>query len=275
MDKFKRIFPKNLKIYLVTIIVFSFFSQVYSQDWKKQESNHFVIYYNNASQKFLDRVLERAESCYRKVAQELGYFREDPWLRSKKALIYVFDNKEKYLDETGMPEWSQGSSLPLEKRINTYAGAYPFLDYTIIHEVTHIIFAEFLGNKRAPLWLEEGVAVFMERRDSALKLKEKMADLIRKDNYIPFEKILSLDFDGLDKERNPSEEIQAISFVEKFYLQSWSMVYFLITQYDIFEFRELVGNLRESRGFKESFLRTYRNFIDLEEFENKWREFYQ
>ena len=271
MGRTRYLFSKNIAIFLIFTLSLINISE---KDFKRKKSFHFVVYYNNCSQNFLDRVIREAESAYTEIAEELRFFREDPWVWDNRAKIFILDSKEDYLKATHMPSWSAGCAYPSKKTVYTYTGSYKFFGYTLIHELTHLVFREIIGESRVPLWLEEGVAIYMERRKEAYNLVKAVKSLIRKNEIIPFGEVLSLEFRDLDKERGPSEEFRGISFVEKFYLQAFSLVYFLIKEYDMFRFTILLRKIREGYSFSESFSSTYRLLNNREKFEREWRDFY-
>ncbi len=266
-------FSKSIGVYLIAILFFLL--GVSGEDFRVEKSFHFIVYYNNCKRSFLDRLIREAEDAYTEIAEELRFFREDPWVWERRAKIFIFDSKEDYLKETNMPSWSGGCARPLEKTIYTYSGSYKFFGYTLIHELTHLVFREIIKKARVPLWLEEGVAVYMERKREASSLVRLMGRLIRENKVIPFEEFLDLEFADLDKERSPQDELRGLSYVEKFYLQSFSLVYFLIKKYDMYRFTSMLRKIREGDTFSESFSSTYRILRSREKLEEEWRDFYQ
>lgn len=275
MDRFCEFFKKNIRIILAILLSVVFVQKVYSEkEWAIEESQHFIVYYKNASDMFLNRLIERAEGCYRDIAEEFGFFRRNPWLWEDRAEIYVYDTREEYLSETGMSAWSSGCARPRIKEVYTYSGSGRFLDYTIIHELTHLIFSEFTGGVDLPLWFEEGAAVYMERKGEAHKLKSKIKQVLERNKFIPLADLMGLASVDLDKERDAFDLPVGDNYIELFYLESWSVVYFLIKEYDIYEFKQLVRNLKAGRSFKDSVLRTYRDFRSLKELEKEWKSYY-
>jgi len=271
MGRARYLFSKNIAIFLIFTLSLI---NISGEDFKEKKSFHFIIYYNNCSQDFLDRVIREAESAYTEIAEGLRFFREDPWVWDKRAKIFVLDTREDYLKISNMPSWSSGCAYPSKKTIYTYAGSYKFFGHTLIHELTHLVFREIIGESKVPLWLEEGIAVYMEKRGEAYSLVKAVKSLIRENGIIPFREVLSLESGDLDKEREPSEEFKGISFVEKFYLQAFSLVYFLIKKYDMFRFTIFLRKIREGYSFSESFSSTYRLLNNKEKFEKEWRNFY-
>lgn len=263
---------------IIVVIVLSFVfvaNAIAAQEWLTRKSIHFIVYYKKCSQSFLDKLISQAEKNYKDIASELRFFIDEPWIWEERAKIYVYDNKNEYLQSTGMPEWSVGSARPFEKTVYTYAESHKFFGHTLTHELTHLILRQFIGRKSIPLWFEEGVAVYMERRKNPAAANREMRKLIKNDQYLPFDDFFNMQFYDLDKERNPEEDLRGLNLVDKFYLQSFSMVYFLIKEYQPYRFSILLRKIREGKRFEEAFPDVYRAFKDTARLEKKWKEFYK
>jgi len=274
MEYPKRFLRRNIAALAVILFGFVFYSFT-EEEWKIRKSTHFIVRYKNCSDSFLYKLVDQAEDAYREVTQELRFFRDEPWLWDKRALIYVFDTKDDYLSHTQMPAWSTGCARPFEKTVYTYSESYEFFKYTLTHELAHLIFREFVGKVSIPLWLDEGVAVYMERRRESSSMEPGVRKLVRENLYIPFNEFLYLNFEDLDKQRGPDKELRGLDFVGRYYLQSFSIVYFLIQKYDNYKFTRLLRKLKSGKGVNEAFLDTYGAFRDIEDFEEQWRKFYR
>ena len=75
--------------------------------------------------------------------------------------LVIYANTEEYRRKTSQPDWSGGVSVG--NTIYSYEGS--FLERTIAHEMTHLIFFEYMGraneNQR---WINEGLAVYEESK---------------------------------------------------------------------------------------------------------------
>ena len=246
MGKSRRILPKNIGIYLIALVLIIFSGTLKSEeDWQERKSMHFIVYYKECSENFLDSLLNKAEDGYREITRELRFFRDEPWVWKKRATIYVFATKEDYLKDTSMPDWSVGCARPFEKTIFTYAESYKFFHYVLTHELAHLILREFIGQAEVPLWLDEGVAIYMERKGKFSQFVGRAERMVKEAVYIPFEEFFSTQFTDLDKERDPDKELEGDNYVEMFYLQSFSLVYFLIKEYDNYRFIRLLRQIRD------------------------------
>jgi hypothetical protein len=123
---------------------------VFTKDWLKKESKHFVYHFKTGSDKPDQKLLENMDSFYEKIVNFLGvdyqdkidYFRCD-----SAAEVGMLFNKEKSLARCDM--------------INgVVAGIQDFVP----HEVVHVISFRILpsGEKRLPeIYLNEGLAYYL------------------------------------------------------------------------------------------------------------------
>ena len=134
-------------------------------DWNITKSTHFIVYYKAAPEDFIRQLIDKSEDYYNKIAQDLGFTRYDFWTWDKRAKIYIYDNAADYRAATAQPAWSIGCAQVAQKIIQTFPYAKGFFETVLPHEISHIIFREFigLGNSAIPLWLEEGVASYQEK----------------------------------------------------------------------------------------------------------------
>ena len=152
------------------IFFFSFFmlslafGEVYTSLWQTKKSQHFVIYYQETTDDFINELIFSAENYYNSIVEDLGFSRMYFWSWDDRAKIYLFNNSADYLTDTRSVAWS-GAQVSVKRRtIKTFIGQATFFDSILPHELTHIIFREFVGLKAdLPLWLDEGVACSQEK----------------------------------------------------------------------------------------------------------------
>jgi hypothetical protein len=118
------------------------------------ESLHFKVraYGQDAAR----QVSDAAEQTYQRIMVDTNLYSFQ-----QRALyqIVIYGSQEEYRRKTGQPEWSGGCSLG--NSIYTFAG--PQLYSTIAHEMTHLIWFEYMG--RADMdqrWVNEGLATYEE-----------------------------------------------------------------------------------------------------------------
>lgn len=270
------VLKKDPFVYLILFFLLASFSLSAAEDWRIRNSYHFVIRYKNSSYRFLDRLANKVEDSYRLITQDLGFLRDEPWVRDNRASIYVYDSHEEFLENSDMPSWSVGFARPQERSIYTYADSYDFLKYVLVHELTHLILREFIGNRAViPMWFEEGVATYIERKKDVSQLDWKIRYFLKNNKMIDFATFLKIEQKDLSDERNPQDGLEGGSDVEAFYLQSFSMVNFLFEEFDRYKFVQLLRSIKKEGDFDRVFFKTYWSLRNAEGLEKKWREFYQ
>ncbi len=247
--------------FLITVVLFSFFfsqPNLAADDWQIETGRHFVVYHRGASSAYLNQLLSRAERHYRNITGDLGFQRFDFWLWDQRCEIYLYPDRESYLQEEGAISWSRAHVNVIEKQIKTYAGQENFFDTILPHELAHIIFREFIGFERQiPLWLDEGVAILAE---SDIERNLLFAQrLVAEGKYIPLRQLSDI--------RN-YHSIKP----EVFYSQSASIVNFLLERYGRHNFVNFCRYLRDNDNWKDALRRAYR-INSLDELEERWKNY--
>lgn len=253
---------KRLIILLITFI-FLQFSNCFAQDWKTRRSNHFIVYYKEAPEDFIDNVIEEAEGYYNSITSDLGFTRFDSWAWEERAKIYIYNDKQEFTNATQQPSWAAGAAQYQEKKISTYPLAAGFFDTMLPHELGHIIFREFVGTRDdLPLWLEEGVASYEEksRRFEASKIV-KQAILNKK--FVPLPDLF----------KAALQSSQDKDFVELFYAESASLVYFLLTKFNKHNFTDFCKALKDGKNFDQALHEGYPRFDNIEDLNRQWLRF--
>ena len=233
------------------------------QKWLTAKSNHFIVYYRNAPERFIDKLIDQVEYCYDEIADDLGFRRHEFWLWDNRAKIYVYNDARDYQVSTGLPIWSQGAAVPKDKVIQTFLNEKGFFDIILPHEMGHIIFREFVGfnNRAVPIWLDEGVASYQERRKRGLA-KNIVKDAIKKETFIPLVKLSRI---------NP-KFLSDRGTVNLFYAESITIVEYLIKQFGRESFVFFCQNLRDKKNL-DAAIRSAYPFEDIEELDEAWQKY--
>jgi hypothetical protein len=254
---------KKYILLLVTVLVFGFCCQARAEPWKNTTSTHFIIYYKNAPEDFLNELIEKAEGYYDKIADDLGFRRFDFWLWDNRAKIYIYDNAQDYQQVTGHPAWSSGCAYPRQKIIHTFPYAKKFFDVVLPHEMGHIIFREFVGfdNSAIPIWLDEGVASY----EQPLKFSEAQA-LVKeaRDNN----RLMSLQ----ELFKSDPQLMSDTYRVSLFYAQSVSIVDYLVKKLGQDTFVSFCQQLRDKNDFEKALSSNY-NLSNISELDEDWRRY--
>ncbi|HAH21098.1 MAG TPA: hypothetical protein DCL49_09375 [Candidatus Omnitrophica bacterium] len=230
------------------------------EKWNTQKSEHFIVYYKEVKEDFVRKTVENAEEYYKSIAEELGFTRYNFWRWDNRAKIYIYNNAEDYQEKTGKPSWSGGVASYHEKAIETYPWAQGFFQSLLPHELGHIIFREFIGiQNNAPIWLDEGVAMYQEkfrRKD----IKKKLLKAIEERKLIPLTKLSEINI----------MFVKDTEVVDLYYTEAISVVEYLITKFGRDNFVRLCKALKERKNFDQAIEESYRVFKNLEELDKGW-----
>ena len=246
----------------IFFIFLPFFIFAQTPEWHVFKSTHFLVYYNNAPDDALNRLTQRAEEYYNEITDELGFTRFNFWTWDDRAKLYLFDTREEYKSATGNPDWSGGQAVAYSKVIRTFITAPNFLDNILPHEMGHIIFREMVGfnNPAVPLWLEEGVATYQEKQ-KVPGVKKYLAGRIQNGSFLGLNDMERFDLaNSKDKEK-----------VELFYLESYSLLDYLISEFGKDRFVLFCQELRDYGDLRRALALAY-SFTGLEELEGSWRQ---
>ncbi len=230
--------------------------------WHEIKGQHFLVYHQGHSV-FADKVLKRSEREYHRITKDLGITRYGNfWVWGRRVKIYIHHSKASFVKETGGPAWVGGKANYVDRVIRSYAGSDKFLDTVLPHEITHLIFREFVGfDSDVPLWLDEGVAQWEEvsEREKRLKLARRLHELGRS---IPIAKLTRTDI------RRVPSGMKAIEF----YAQAASLVGFMIEEFGARRFRAFCGHLRDGKSMNDALRFAYPTAMrNLSELESAWK----
>jgi hypothetical protein len=229
--------------------------------WQELKGDHFIVYYEG-EESFAKDVVNHAETYYTRIADELGYPRySNFWSWENRAKIYVYLTEKAYHEATGEAEWSHGVAVYSKKEIHTFQKSEGFLDGILPHEITHLIFRDFIGFRAAaPIWIDEGVAQWEEPAKRAIARKVARW-LIHTDKDMAVQDLTAAD----------PAKMQDADQVTYFYMQSVSLVDFLIRSYGASSFTDFCRSLRDGKPFEES-LRSSFKIENQWELQEKWRK---
>src|SRR5258706_4364058 len=192
-------------------------------------SAHFTI--NAYSQNDLDTLKPLVENLYNKIGNDLGLY---TFLASGNFTIFAYRDKDEYLKKTRQPSWSH--AVASGKGIYFY---YPNPEWEplVAHQMTHLIFEAYLGEKAPTFkWLEEGLAMYeelakMTDTDRSAYAASKVAQL--RQNRMPFSQMTFFVTNSEEKRRTDS-----------WYQQVESAVSYLLAQGSPLAFAQMLGELR-------------------------------
>lgn len=232
-------------------------------EWNEKHSQHFFVYYKDVPIEFVKEVMDAAEEYYIKITQDLKFTRYKSWAYEERAKIYIYEDQEDYMRSAHQAGWSSGAAFTKSRIIRTFPSAAGFFDSLLPHELGHIIFREFVGDKVSlPLWFEEGVAMYQEKsqRWGAHKTVRNALD---DGTFIPLMELnRRLLMNGVDEQT-----------AQLFYAEAASVVYFLIKEFGENRFESFCRKLQYGNTFMESLKRTYGRFNTIEELNQTWVDY--
>lgn len=128
--------------------------------YKENESTHFTLRYSGAAEPELAReVLRTLEAHFSQIESELDFTPPD-------SIGVVLYTQEAFADITRAPGWVGAlNDGRIRVPVQGLSGVTPELSRVLKHELTH----SFVGQKtrgRAPTWIQEGLAQWMEGKRS-------------------------------------------------------------------------------------------------------------
>lgn len=266
------------------IYCLSFAQPSWAQNWQESGGDHFIVYYTR-DESFAREVLRKAEGYYVRIASDLGYPRfTEFWTWAHRVKIYIYPDRDAFQKATNQPAWSAGAADYTNKVIMSYNCGKDFLDGFLPHEMAHLIFRDFVGFKgEVPLWLDEGVAQWMEPMK-----REKMKEAVKYyfDNGALFSvpALVGLDIRtvtgisniGIDSIPDKDGKRRKLSpggndTVNIYYVEAVSLVEFMIKRYGTGRFTQFCRELRDGKKMNDALNSAYPGSIGrIEDLESGW-----
>ena len=234
--------------------------------WKEVRGDHFIVFHSGEDS-FAQEVLRKAEQYYKQIGEDLGYERRSGfWQWEHRAKIYIYKTKEDFLKDSAKEEWSEGYANYTKKTIVSYEWKKDFLEALLPHEITHLIFRDYVGFQgEVPIWLDEGVAQWEEPAKRSV-VRSVMRSFLETGRGYALEDLTTVDV------RN----ISARAAVEIFYVEAASIVDFLIAKYGSDNFIFFCRQLRDGKSIGAALPFAYPTQMrTVKEMEEKWKAYIQ
>ncbi|MFA5161222.1 MAG: hypothetical protein WC421_03165 [Elusimicrobiales bacterium] len=223
-------------------------------------TRHFVIYRDKSP--ISDDLMRGLEDLHRNIMMDLIAF--SPWTREARVLIYLFTSPRIYRIVSGRPAWSGGASSSSRRLMYVLEEA----DYMgiIAHELTHIYFDSFFNKAwQSPLWLSEGMAVFMQadRANAPPSWLSDDLDELAQGKGLELARLISVNsLDGMEEDE-----------VKLWYTQCYSVVRFMLRLKPAGGFYTFCRMLRDGEPLNQCLVRAYGMPFDrLSSLESAWRQ---
>ncbi|MGC9069937.1 MAG: basic secretory protein-like protein [Elusimicrobiales bacterium] len=224
-----------------------------------KKTRHFNLYIEEGIEP--DEIEKEVEALHGEMMLELIAF--SPWSRDERVDIYLALNPLKYQELSGRPGWSGGAANLKERKIYLYKSH----EWTgiLAHELTHIYFDSFFGGyDKSPLWLSEGMAVYIQIQYGGSKpmwIQENLKRLVNGNYYRIKDLIETRSLDDMN-EKN----------VKLWYTQVYTVVYLLLKIQQKDEFYQFCRLIKEGNSTSKSLYLAYgKPYITLNALESVWK----
>ena len=179
-----------------------------------------------------------------------------------KILVMLFEQKQSYMDFTKRPSWS-GASSDLQSDsmyVIEKTGFYPLT----VHELTHLYFDQYFLPKLSPLWLSEGMAVYMQVYASKQQpgyAVRRLKQILETGKMIPFEEMMA----AQTLKDYPTDK------AEMWYTQAYALVDYLLNTRTRDEFYKFCTELKNGTDTAAALYRAYgMPFNKISTLQNVW-----
>ena len=222
----------------------------------EQQGLHFLVraYGSGKAQ----QVSDIAEACYLRIMMDTGLSSFKPLGGLYRVVVYA--GADEYLKKTGQPAWSSG--LSIGNAIYTYEGGH--LERVLSHEMTHLVFHEFMGRADPDQrWVNEGLAVY-EGSKAGRPSGQEAPRPARPAGWQP------LTMETMVRMVPASEREYTVN---AWYGQAESMVRFLIERGGRIGFGQFLAALRQGVDFDKAISVAFPGiWRDLADFDASWRK---
>jgi len=212
------------------------------QDMGQESRGHFQLSFVDGKHaaELAPRILETLEDAYTELGSELAYF---PDIKIP-VLLYL---KKDFSAVTNSPDWAGGVydgkiRLPLRgmHRMSDQLAA------VLYHEYMHVL-VHFMAGRRAPVWLNEGLAEMAGRRLYSPPIHHLQQSAQRQD---------VLGWDTLAKPFSslPDDKVMLA------YEQSYSLVSFMVDRYGWHKIPELLKSIGKRKPWKDAIADVYQDY---------------
>ncbi len=212
------------------------------QDMGQESRGHFQLSFVDGKQvaELAPRILETLEDAYTELGSELAFF---PDIKVP-VLLYL---KKDFSAVTNSPDWAGGVydgkiRLPL-------GGMHRMSDQlsaVLYHEYMHVL-VHFMAGRRAPVWLNEGLAEMAGRRLYSPPTHHLQRAVQR-------EGVL-----GWDTLANPFSTLPADKVLLA-YEQSYSLVNFMVDRYGWHKIPELLKSIGKRKPWQDAIADVYQDY---------------
>lgn len=214
----------------------------------KRETFHFVIYCNDET--LSNEIATKVEQYY-EIPTDLGLGEGGKFWMKDKVYIYIYDTPQQFSQFTGRECLSSSGYSDFKRRsIYTYKDVNHLIEAVIPHELTHLIFADFMEfSPNYPAWVSEGLAMYEESKycKAYIDNYQKILDQMKRGAYFSVDVLTKIDI---------SKETK-LELIQFWYVESMSLVIYLIDAYGRGKFYLFCKNLKEGMELNKALENAY------------------
>lgn len=233
-----------MKHFLYPIIVFvlirTMVASADSRSFQTLSSGDITVQYVVADSMYAKKALATLSRAFEEIAFDLQVTESETL-----SVLIVPSRSEfgKYIHGE-LPKWTGAFAIPRYKKMVVKSprwdrGKNDFRA-NLIHELTHLLVHEMVGNKPIPRWIDEGLAIFYSR-EQKWKTSTALSKAMATHSLIPLP-----DIDYVLKFHQIKAELA--------YQESYSAVRYLLATYDIDAIQIILQGIRENRDLDKSFI---------------------
>ncbi len=226
--------------------------------WQSLTEGKVTIYWYEGEQSFAQELMTTAQQTLARLVEDTGAYLEKP------AEIYVYANAQELKGAMIYPqEWTGGVAFT-RHGIIAIGIALDDLDWgkgAVAHELTHLVIHQMTLNPYGdlPTWLDEGLAKYIEHEGVLPSGYTAYLDKAIAEGSLISVRSLSSPFSAYAEESLLS------------YIQSYSLVEFLINHYGRDEMLELLNAFKQGSSYDEAFEKVYG--FDMDGLDTLWRDY--
>ena len=217
------------------------------------ESKHFLLFPVAIPTETALQLGQAADEAWERIAADLGV--RPP----HKTALFLYGNRKAFQQalEGENPKLLVGAAHAGRAIHLDATGFFSSAKLVLAHEITHVLLAQALGEEahQLPRWVNEGIAQY-ESAERGLLDELRVAEAISSGRALALER--------LDQALSGSQ--QEISLA---YLQSASLIRFLVDSYGRDVLARLLGQLKHTDSFAQAIKQTTGDRLD--EIEARWR----
>lgn len=195
------------------------------EGFNKSDTHHFTLQYDAGKDEAIgNKILDVLEEAYSDVNTDLAHYPD------RNTVVVLYTGKA-FRETTQGPDWSGGLyDGKIRLPVGGIKDVTAELKAVLYHEYAHVVIRSLTQGKRVPMWLNEGIAEYEGAKFAARPLKE-LTNAIKEGKLIPFNKL-----EGSFSELSGKESYLA-------YLQSYSLVKYIIDRFGLHAVREVLENI--------------------------------